>query len=115
LLQRHDPAVVVSDLACAEFASVMALRTRTGRISETLARDAFLPLDTWVSAAAIPARTETSDVRRAETFLRRLDLTLRTQDAMHVALALRLDAAIATFDLRMGDAARALGAAVPDG
>ncbi|WP_206030104.1 type II toxin-antitoxin system VapC family toxin [Roseomonas sp. AR75] len=115
LLQRHDPAVMVSDLARAEFASVMALRVRTQRMDESAAREAFAKLDAWVAAAALPAKLENGDVLLAERFLRRLDMTLRTQDAMHIALALRLGASLATFDARMAGSARGLGAVVLEG
>jgi hypothetical protein len=106
---------MVSDLARAEYASVMALRVRTGRMDEGAAREAFAKLDACVAAAAIRARLESGDVLLAEGFLRRLDMTLRTQDAMHIALALRLGASVATFDARMAEATRRLGAAVRDG
>lgn len=36
-------------------------------------------------------------------------LTLRTPDALHIALAQRLDCELLTFDLKMTAAARALG------
>jgi predicted nucleic acid-binding protein len=106
---------MVSDLARAEFASVMALRVRTQRMDESAAREAFAKVDTWVAAAALPAKLENGDVLLAERFLRRLDMTLRTQDAMHIALALRLGASLATFDARMAGSARGLGAVVLEG
>jgi predicted nucleic acid-binding protein len=45
--------------------------------------------------------------------LRRLDLTLRTPDALNIAIAQRAGAAMATFDARMAEAAQALGLDVP--
>jgi len=58
--------------------------------------------------------TEGADILRAEQLIRRLDLTLRTQDAIHIAIALRIDVALATFDRRMAGVARALGIQVLD-
>jgi predicted nucleic acid-binding protein len=52
------------------------------------------------------------DVAVATAFLRRLDLTLRAPDAIHIAIAQRVDATLVTFDQGMATAALALGRAV---
>ncbi len=49
-----------------------------------------------------------ADVKDGEALLRRIDLGLRTGDAFHIALAMRTGATLATFDKRMGEAARAV-------
>jgi predicted nucleic acid-binding protein len=46
---------------------------------------------------------------RRQVMLRRLDLNLRTPDAIHIAIAQRLGAELATFDVRMAESAEALG------
>jgi predicted nucleic acid-binding protein len=51
----------------------------------------------------------TADIRAAKVFLRRLDLTLRTADALNIAIAQRIRAALVTFDERMAANARVLG------
>jgi predicted nucleic acid-binding protein len=48
----------------------------------------------------------------ASAILRRLDLNIRIGDALNIAIAMRLDAPLATFDEKMAENARALGAAV---
>jgi predicted nucleic acid-binding protein len=53
-----------------------------------------------------------ADITAAAAFLRRLDLTLRTQDALHLAIAQRVGAELLTFDRRTASAARALGTSV---
>jgi hypothetical protein len=53
-----------------------------------------------------------SFARRTGAALRRLDLTLRTPDALNIAIAQRVGATLATFDAKMADAARALGTEV---
>lgn len=113
-MQRHDPRIVISDLARTEFASVMAIRVRSRQARLEAAQEAFAKLDTWIASAATPAWIERTDLAQAEAFIRRMDLTLRTQDAMHIALALRLGLPVATFDARMAAAARALGVPVLD-
>jgi predicted nucleic acid-binding protein len=47
-----------------------------------------------------------------EVFLRRLDLALRTPDAINIAMAQRLGATLVTFDKKMAAAARSIGTAV---
>jgi predicted nucleic acid-binding protein len=53
-----------------------------------------------------------ADLAQATAWIRRLDLTLRAPDAIHIAAAQRLDASLATFDAGMAGAARRLGLAV---
>lgn len=52
------------------------------------------------------------DVAAADIYLRRLDLTLLTPDAIHIAIAARIGATLVTFDRAMAASARALGMAV---
>lgn len=56
--------------------------------------------------------TTAADVRVAEAFVRRLDLTLRAPDALNIAIAQRTGAALATFDEKMAAAAQALSVEV---
>jgi hypothetical protein len=78
------------------------------------ARAAFVALNAWVAATAERVPIEAADVRLAEGLVRRLDLPLRAPDALNIAIALRVQARLASFDLRKLDAARALGLAVLD-
>jgi uncharacterized protein len=52
------------------------------------------------------------DVRLAAAYVRRFDLALRAPDALHLAIARRLDIALVTLDRRMMAAASELAAAV---
>ena len=65
--------------------------------------------DRWAFAATNRIVTESADVMAADRFLRRLDLPLRTPDAIHIAIALRAGADLATFDVRMAACAATLG------
>lgn len=76
------------------------------------ARTALSNLDTWVARSAARVEISPGDVAAATTFLRRLDLTLRTPDALHIAIAQRINATLVTFDRQMAASARALGMAV---
>jgi uncharacterized protein len=108
-LRERTPLLTVSDFAAAECASAIARRVRTGRLTADEAREVFISLDAWVARATQRVETIPADVRAAEGYLRRLDLTLRTPDALNIAIAQRIGATLATFDKRMGASARALG------
>jgi uncharacterized protein len=98
--------------AATEFASVVARRVRTGDVSADEARRAFAAFDLWTARVALREETMTVDIRAAETFLRRLDLTLRTADALNIAIAQRISAGLVTFDTKMAANARVLGVPV---
>jgi predicted nucleic acid-binding protein len=104
--------VVISEFASAEFASVAGLRVRTRALTRQVARAAFSSLDGWTMRYAISVEMLADDVRAANVMLRRLDLVLRAPDAIHIAIARRLGAELATFDARMAASARALGVPV---
>jgi len=101
--------ILVSDFASAELASAISRRMRMREVSQDDARVAFENFDIWIGRAAARAETTTADVAAAATFLRRLDLTLRTPDALNIAIAQRLHATLATFDIKMAACATALG------
>ncbi len=111
---KTQSRVLVSNFAAVEFASALARRVRMRLLTEQEARIAFSTFDAWVDRTATVVDMNNADVSAAATFLRRLDLTLRTQDALHVAMAQRLNAELLTFDKQMGTAARALDVKVLD-
>lgn len=100
---------VISDFATVEFAAVVGTRFRTRSLTEPQCRTAFSAFDAWTAQYAAWTAIEPSDLRHAETTIRRLDLPLRTADTIHIAVAQRLGAELATFDRRMADCARAVG------
>jgi uncharacterized protein len=51
----------------------------------------------------------TADIDAANRILRRLNVNLRTPDAIHIAISRRLEATLVTFDRSMAAGARALG------
>ncbi len=103
---------IISDFVSAEFVSVLGIRVRSRITPETEARKALANLDNWIRAVTVGADTMSADVRQAEATLRRLNLNLRTPDAIHLAIAQRLGAELATFDIRMADCARSLGLSI---
>lgn len=112
LLRSRPASVLVSDFAAAELASAVGRRVRMGELTADEGRSAFANFDAWTARSARRVETTPADVRAAEAFLRRLDLTLRAPDALNIAIAQRTAATLATLDVRMAVAARALGTQV---
>ena len=111
-LRDSTPVLLLSDFAAAEFASAIARRVRMGLYTADAARTAFATLDAWAARSTERLGTVAADVSAAAAFVRRLDLPLRTPDALNIAIAQRSDAMLATFDVQMAAAARALGTVV---
>jgi len=109
-LDGNDQLLLVSDFAIAEFASAIARHVRMRNITEPEARLAFAGFDAWTARAAQRVQADTSDISAANSLLRRLDVPLRTADALNIAITQRLGAAFATFDEKMAASAHALGA-----
>lgn len=115
LFRALAPVPIVSDFAAAEFASALGRRVRTGEIAVAHARMAFADLDRWSEAVAERIDLGPGDVSAAAGFLRRLDITLRTPDALNIALCRRVSATLATFDDKMAAVASTLGLPVVSG
>jgi uncharacterized protein len=111
-LSAHPEIVVVSDFGVAEFSSAVGRRVRTRDLMREGGLLAFSNLDTWLAGAAYREGITTADLEAANQILRRLDVNLRTPDAIHIAIAQRLEATLVTFDRSMAASARALGIAV---
>jgi predicted nucleic acid-binding protein len=112
-VESHPDNLVLSDFGVAEFSSAIARLVRTEKLTADEGRAALDTFDVWVAHTTDQHRVGSVDNRRrATTFLRRLDLALRTPDAIHIAIAERLGATLVTFDRRMAASAEALGIAV---
>jgi uncharacterized protein len=99
----------VSDFAIGEVYSAISLRLRRREIQRSEADEILYDLDLWAEREARRVATETEDIGRAARLVRRFDLGLRMPDALHLAIAQRLDTPIATQDRRQAAAATALG------
>lgn len=106
--------LIVSDFAGAEFSSVIARRVRVREMSEAEARLALADFDAWSGQVTLRVEIDPDDLVQATTYLRRLDLALKTPDGIHIAMASRASAGLVTFDRQMALAARVLGIAVAD-
>jgi uncharacterized protein len=111
-MASNPDSLIVSDFVAAEFASVVARLTRMRRLAAGDAAAIFGNFDAWKARAADMAETGAQDIAAAAAVLRRVDLDLRTPDAVNISIADRLGAVLATFDERLARAARALGVRV---
>jgi predicted nucleic acid-binding protein len=107
-LRQREPTLVVSDFAAAEFVSAIGRRVRTALLTRTEAQRIFATFDDWTAGVAVVEMTLTHDIARANALLRRLDLPLRTPDAINIAIAERIRAELFTLDKQMAANARQL-------
>ena len=107
VLRARPPLLMVSNLAAAEFASATTRRVRMQLITAQEAHAAFSTFDARIARTTTPLLIASAHSPLRAGFLRRLNLTLRTQDALHIAIAQRVGAELLTFDRQMANAARA--------
>ncbi len=112
LAAQRGPAPFVSDHAGAEFAATVGRLVRMAAMTKQEATDLFALFDAWIAREVEWVLATPADLARATDWMRRLDLTLRAPDAIHLALAERLGATLVTFDAGMALAARRLGVPV---
>jgi uncharacterized protein len=103
---------LISDFAAAEVGSGLSRLVRMGLLGSAEASARLADFDAWRAGTSSPVEVHPSDVRLAYIYVRRFDLRLRAPDALHLAIARRLDATLVTLDRRLADAAREFGIAV---
>src|SRR5260370_20449533 len=109
-VRDHPIGLMISDRAAAEFASAIARRVRMREVTVDDARSDLSAFDSWAARSVQSIEVTAADVALATAFLRRPDLTLRTPDAIHIAIAQRINGTLVTFE-RMSENPRALGMA----
>lgn len=111
-LGTDDQELLISDFAAAEVASALSRLVRMSLLTDADAAARLADFDAWRAAMSLPADIGASDARLAYIYVRRFDLGLRAPDALHLAIARRLDATLVTLDRRLATAAREMGIAV---
>lgn len=111
-LAAHRQQLLVSDFAAAEVASALSRLVRMGLLDSADATARVSDFDVWRAGSSSPVDVQASDMRLAYAYVRRFDLMLRAPDALHLALARRLEVKLVTLDRRLADAALALGISV---
>ncbi len=99
-----DPAVV-SDLAVLEAIAVISRAVRTKRFVDHEAMETLRSLDE-LRAECVPHRHGRGDFSLAEELVRDFSTKLAAPDALHLAATINMGASLATFDLRMIEAAQ---------
>jgi predicted nucleic acid-binding protein len=112
VLEGRDD-LLVSDLAVTEAVSALARRWRDGSLTREAVSRVQRAILEGLETGVYERVELTRDVhRRAERLLVTAEVPLRAADALHVALATsRHAASLASFDARLGTAARATGLA----
>ena len=111
-IRDSSAGLTISDLAAAEFSSAVARRVRMREFTVQQAAIVLSTFDEWLARSAQRVEITSTDVALGTAYIRRFDLSLRTPDALHIAVVQRIEARLVTFDRGMAAAALALGMAV---
>ena len=110
---RHVPDLALSDWAELEIASVVARLARAGSITEPEARLTIETVSRHLAGSSLRrVLTSTHDIAHARELVSRLDLPLRAQDAVHLAIVTRLELSLLTADRHLARCAKEVGAKV---
>ena len=108
-LVATEQELLVSEFAAAEVASALSRLVRMRLLAAADAAARLADFEAWRAAASSPIDIHAADARLAYAYVRRFELMLRAADALHLAIATRLEASFATVDRRLEQAARQLG------
>lgn len=108
-LLMSGPEPIVSSFCLGECSAAIAGLVTMGRKSRAQADALLEALDDWIATSAVMVEIHEADIADATLLVRSFDLKLRLPDAIHVAMAQRMEARLVTLDHRMLDAARVLG------
>ena len=111
-LSHADERLLMSEYTAAEVASGLSRMLRTRVLTPSLANDALADFDVWRPVATETVGIDEFDIVQAGELVRQFELKLRTPDALHLAICLRIDAKLVTHDGGLAEAARARGAVV---
>ena len=104
--------LIISDWAVLEVSSVIVRQIRTKQLTQFEADTALTKVDLWFNKLVLTTSTTPADIATANTLVRRRNLVLRGPDAVHIAIAQRVNANLLTFDKGMQTAAREIGLAL---
>jgi predicted nucleic acid-binding protein len=110
-LRAAPDSLMVADLARLEFADVLSRAVRSGRFTKADYDRLLRRFDAFCARQAAYSH-EADDFLDAERFVRDLSTKLSAPDALHLASARKAGAALATFDRRLAEAAKAAAVAV---
>ncbi len=108
LERRRKQGLTISAWTLTEMASVGGIKQRTGAIDTVVRQQALANFQRFASAHLGLVEIDPADFRAAAVFID-MPLNLRAGDALHLAVARRVGARLASLDRRMSEAADAIG------
>ncbi len=106
--ENLQASVIISDLANLEVCAVVSRELRAKRFSRAAADKALADFDS-LRAASERLTPGAQDFALADQLVRDYATKLSTPDALHLAAAKNAGARLATFDVRLAEAARIAG------
>jgi uncharacterized protein len=104
---RSESELWISHWTLAEFSSAVAFKLRTGQTDENTSRQATARLQSILNAQGlIVAEVRATDFERAAQFCAAYASSLRTPDALHAAIAARLNLTLLTCDKGLAQGCR---------
>ena len=100
--------ILVSDWTIAETVGAIGQQLRERKLTREVAEGLLAEIDSWLGGLRREG-VEAQDIRRAEALLRPMSINLRAADALYIAIAERLGAALATRDGKLAAAVEVLG------
>lgn len=109
LADQISGELLVSEWVSTEFSSALSVKLRMGHLEDVHRADALAAYTALVAASFGVLPPLPSDFRLAAHFADRHVLGIRAGDALHLAVASRVGAAVCTLDQRLAAAGPALG------
>lgn len=115
-LARKAQPLVISDFGAAEFAAAVGRLLRMGELRAADTNAVLSRFDRWRADQVSVRLTTANDIAACDRLVRDFRLKLGAPDALHLAIAITIDAPLVTFDHRLARAARRVGhpVAVPN-
>lgn len=107
--QRREEKFATSTWTITEFSAALSIKLRVGGLTLVKRDEALTYFDLHFIAAFYQADVIAEDFTVAARLADRFALGVRGGDALHLAIAARLDATLCTLDKRQAEAGRALG------
>ena len=113
IASRRRP-LAFSDWGLTECASALGIRLRRGELDTDSAARAFRAVTTFANESCEVIACGGHHQKEAQRLLARFDLSLRSGDALHLAISHHAQATLVTCDKQLVAAAKAIGAKVRD-
>jgi hypothetical protein len=110
LEHQRKAQLMISAWTLTEMATIGGIKQRTGAIDASTRQQALANFQRFASTNLGMTEIEPADFRTAAVFIE-TPIALRAGDALHLAVARRLGARIASLDRRLCDASETLGLA----